>query len=109
MHYALSTTARAGKCVRTACERRVIKTRPNWTTAAAVVRCPECLATDAWLIRAGRFGVGEPEVAAELEVEPLLSRFAQGGPARGLRSRDYREYVDGPVPLVQSMKGSSNG
>lgn len=68
MHYGIGQTAQR---VKTACGKRIKYTTP-WTTAALRVTCPDCLASDAFKNREGRFGIGEPEVQVheEIAMEP---------------------------------------
>lgn len=90
IHYGIGSTA---KKVRTACGKRIKRTTP-WTTAADMVKCPDCLASDAWATREGRFGIGDHTVQVPDEVamhpQPRGSRFKTrkqkslpGGPVKG--------------------------
>lgn len=89
MHYGIGSTAQR---VKTACNKRIKRTTP-WTTAALRVKCPECLASDAWKNLAGRFGIGEPEVQVHEEI-------AMQPEHRGTRfnmTRKQKSLLDVPV------------
>lgn len=75
MHYGIGHTAQR---VKTGCGKRIKYTTP-WTTAAARVKCPDCLDSLAWINLEGRFGIGEPDVQVHdeiaMEPQPRGSRF----------------------------------
>ena len=78
--------------VKTACGRR-IKYSSAWTTAAARVTHDECLASDAWRDREGRFGIGDATVQVPEEI-------AMQPEQRGTRfnmTRRQKALLDGPA------------
>ena len=88
IHYGIGHTAQR---VKTACGKRIKFTTP-WTTAAAMVNCPDCLASQAWFYREGRYGIGDPTVQVHEEIamepQPRGSRF---------RTRKQKSLPGGPV------------
>ncbi len=67
--YGIGSTAQR---VKTACGKRIKYTTP-WTTAAGRVTHPDCLASDAWATREGRFGIGDAtvQVPDEIAMHPV--------------------------------------
>lgn len=82
------------KSVKTACGKWLRRGSEHWTTAARVVKCPLCLNSDSWILREGRFGVGDSEVQVEADI-------AMRPEHRELRNtmtrRQKKALLDGPV------------
>ena len=89
--YAIDSTARS---VQTACGKWIRHTA-DWTTAAARADCPQCLDSDAWLTREGRYGIGEPDV----QVEADIAMRPENRELRNTmtRKQQRKAVLDGPV------------
>jgi hypothetical protein len=87
--YGIGSTAER---IKTACGKRIMRASA-WTTAAGMVKCPDCRTSDAYKNREGRLGIGDAtaQVPEEIAMEPAN---------RGTRfnmTRQQKSLLDVPV------------
>lgn len=87
--YAIGSTEQR---VITACGKRIKRTSA-WTTAAKRVDHDECLSSDAYHNREGRFGIGD----SDIQVPEEISMRPESRASRFNMTRRQKALLDGPA------------